>query len=238
MNKDIFIKECEIIGVDIDDDIFSKLDIYYNFLIESNNKFNLTTITKEEDVYLKHFYDSICAYLSGNIKDGIGLCDFGSGAGFPGMVLAIVFPNINVTLVESNNKKCGFLHDLKCKLGLTNVNVVCDRVENFAKSNRNKFDVVICRAVSSISIITELGSALVKLNGNMVFLKSSYEEELELSMDIIEKTGFTLNKTIEFVLPDFISKRSIITLIKINETPLMYPRSYSTIVKMNRKKLK
>ena len=76
---------------------------------------------------------------------------------------------------------------------------------------------VICRAVSSISIITELGSALVKLNGNMVFLKSSYEEELELSMDIIEKTGFTLNKTIEFVLPDFISKRSIITLIKINE---------------------
>ena len=140
MNKDEFVLECKNIGISIDEDILNKLDLYRNLLVEWNNKFNLTTILEEKDVYLKHYYDSLCLSLSTNLNNK-NICDFGTGAGFPGIVLAIIYKDSNFTLIESNNKKCNFLNKVKEELNLKNVTIICDRTENYGKNNRELFDI-------------------------------------------------------------------------------------------------
>ena len=105
MTKEEFIKYLNELNIDINEDIYNKLDTYYKLLIEWNNKFNLTSIIEKKDVFLLHFYDSICLTKTGNLKEYNSLCDFGTGAGFPGLVIAILFSNLNVTLIESNKKK-------------------------------------------------------------------------------------------------------------------------------------
>ena len=113
MNKEEFIKSIKELNLEVNDEILVRLDKYYKLLNEWNDKFNLTTILEEDSVYLKHFYDSICIVKTNLIKnENIKLCDFGTGAGFPGIVIKIFFPNINITLIEYTNKKCTFLNEL------------------------------------------------------------------------------------------------------------------------------
>ena len=123
MNKEEFINECKKINIDINDKNIHDLDIYKDLLIEWNNKFNLTTIIDEKDIYLKHFYDSLCIVKGISISNK-KVCDFGTGAGFPGMVLGIIFRDSNITLIESNSKKVLFLNEVKKVLKLNNVHML------------------------------------------------------------------------------------------------------------------
>jgi len=231
MNKEQFIEKCKEINIDITEEIYQKLYIYFEMLVEWNNKFNLTSILEEKDVFLLHFYDSLCLIRTCDLSKNLVLCDFGTGAGFPGMVIALVFNNINVTLVESNNKKCIFLKEVSNKLHLQNVNVVCARVEDFAKNNREKFDIVTCRAVTSIPVIIELSTALIKVSGYLLPLKSNCKEEISEYKYLEKEFNLELEDLIEYNLPYNDAVRMIPKYKKNNKTSEVYPKNYSAIIK-------
>lgn len=230
MTKEEFILECKNINIDITDELYNKLDKYKELLIEWNKKFNLTTIIEENDIYLKHFFDSL--YLSTECNfDNKKICDIGTGAGFPGMVLAIVFDNGNFTLMESNNKKILFLEAVKSELNLENVNVISARAEDYGKKNREIFDVITCRAVSALNIILELSTSMLKVNGLFIPMKSSVEEELKNAKNNIDKLSYKLIKEVSYELPIENSKRTILVFEKYKSTDSKYPRNYNVIKK-------
>lgn len=230
MTKEEFILECKNINIDITEELFTKLDKYKELLIEWNQKFNLTTIIEEKDIYLKHFFDSL--YLSTECNfDGKEICDIGTGAGFPGMVLAIVFNKGNFTLMESNNKKIIFLEAVKADLGLENVNIISARAEDYGKKNREIFDIITCRAVSALNIILELSTAMLKVNGLFIPMKSNVEEELKNAKNNIDKLSYKLIKETEYILPIERSKRTILTFEKYKKTDDRFPRNYNVIKK-------
>ena len=230
MNKEEFLLNCKKNNINIDEDKYNKLYLYYELLNEWNNKFNLTNILKEEDVFLLHFYDSLIfsKYIDLNNKK---LCDFGTGAGFPGMVLALLNESLDVTLIESNQKKCTFLNEIKKELNINNVNVICDRVENYSSKNREIFDIVTCRAVTSIPIIIELSTSLVKVGGLLAPLKTDCKEEINKYKYLLNEFNLKLDNIKEYNLPINNAIRMIPILKKIKETDKKYPRNYSTIVK-------
>ena len=230
MNKDIFINECKKLGIIINDEIMLKLDKYKDLIIEWNNKFNLTTIIEEEDIYLKHFYDSLYVLCISDFNNK-KVCDFGTGAGFPGMIIAIINSSTNVTLIESNNKKVSYLNEVREKLNLDNVNIVCDRAELYGKVNREIFDIVTCRAVSNLKIILELSISLLKVDGLFIPLKSNVEEELKESKNKEKLLGYTLIDKKDYYLPIENSKRTILIYKKVKTTDLKYPRNYNIIKK-------
>lgn len=232
MNKEEFVKYLKKLNIEINGEILFKLDKYYKLLNEWNNKFNLTTILEEKDVYLKHFYDSICIVKTNLIKNKeLNLCDFGTGAGFPGIVIKIFFPNINVFLIESNNKKCMFLNEIIKELDLNNIKVINERMEKYSKNNRELFDIVTCRAVSHLRIISELAIPLLKVNGYFLPLKSNINVELKESKNILNKLNSKTENIISYELPIENSKRNILIIKKIKQTNIKYPREYSKIIK-------
>ena len=147
------------------------------------------------------------------------------------MVLAIVFNNLNVTLLESNSKKISFLNEVKEKLNLLNVTIVNERVEVYGRKNKEIFDIVTCRAVSNLNIILELSSSLVKINGIFVPMKSNVSKELSDCKNNISKLSYDLIDTLEYELPKEMSKRTILVFKKIKKTEEKYPRNYNIIVK-------
>ena len=151
MNKDKFIEELKKINIVINDDQLDKLEEYYNILIEQNKVMNLTGITLKEDVYLKHFYDSLTLNKIIDLNNITTLLDMGTGAGFPGLVIKIVFPNIKVTLVDALNKRVNFLNMVKEKLGLDDLEIIHARCEEYAKEIKEKYDLVTARAVAHLS---------------------------------------------------------------------------------------
>ncbi len=232
MNKEEFILECKKLNLNVTDEILNKLDNYYKILTIWNEKFNLTRIIKEEDVYLKHFYDSICIVKTNLFKnENIELCDFGTGAGFPGMVIKIFFDKINVTLIESSTKKCEFLKEVINKLNLEKIKIINDRAELCAKNNKEKFDIVTCRAVSDLRVISELAIPLLKVNGYFLPLKSNLEEELVNSKFILKELDSVIEKIISYELPIENSDRKILIIKKLKKTNEKYPREYKDIVK-------
>ena len=230
MNKDEFIKNCKLLNIEINEDIYIKFNEYYHLLVEWNNKFNMTTIIEEKDVFLLHFYDSLCLsrVISNNIKS---ICDFGTGAGFPGMALAIVYQNINFTLIESNNKKCIFLNTVKEKLKLKNVEIINDRMEKYSKENIEKYDLITCRAVTSIPILLELSVSSVKINGLIVPLKSNVNEEINKYKYLEKELSIKLITIIDYLLPINNAERTIPVYKKIGKTNPKYPRNYNIILK-------
>ena len=230
MNIEEFFNNLKDLNIIIDDDKLTKLDIYYNYLIEYNKHTNLTAITDKKDVYLKHFYDSLTIVKSIDLSTVNTLIDVGTGAGFPGMVLAIMYPNIKVTLLDSNNKRINFLNELRDKLGITNVETIHERSEIYAKTHKDVYDIVTARAVKNMKELTELCLPLVKVNGYFIPLKGNIEDELNNSKDIISKINGTIEDIITFNLPNGDS-RNIIKIKKINKCPDKYPRDYKDIVK-------
>ena len=236
MNKELFIKELEKIGLNITEEQLNSLDIYCKFLLEYNSHTNLTAIKEEDQVYLKHFYDSITFIKAIDLNNMNNLIDIGTGAGFPGMVLKILFPNLEVTLLDSNNKKIKFLEELSEKLNLTKINFFHGRAEDFCIKNRESFDIVTARAVSNMTTLTELCMPLVKLNGYFIAMKGSNEDEVKESLDAIEILGGQIEENIKFNLPIEDSGRQIVKIKKIKNTPKEYPRRYEKIVKTPLKK--
>ena len=217
MNKELFIDELKKIGVFLDKNQIKMLDSYKEQLKEWNKKTNLTTIINDEDIYLKHF--CIVKAIDLNNKK---ICDFGTGAGFPGLVLAIIFNNTNVTLIESNGKKVEFLKFIVDLLNLKNVEIINDRAEIYGKENRELFDIVTCRAVSNINIILELSVSMLKICGYFIPLKSNVDEELKSSEKKQRLLGYSFDNRIEYELPYELSKRTILVFKKIKKTDMKY----------------
>ncbi len=169
MNPEQFQMALKEKGIELNERQLEQFAIYYKVLVEWNEKINLTALTAEEDVYLKHFYDSISAGFYHDFTEKQTLCDVGAGAGFPSLPLKICFPNIKVTIVDSLQKRIGFLNHLAEQLDLTNVAFYHDRAETFGKNKefRESFDVVTARAVARMSVLSELCLPLVK---KMVYL--------------------------------------------------------------------
>ena len=236
MNKEIFIKEINELGIDITEKQLNQLDKYYQFLKEYNNHTNLTTIIEENQVYLKHFYDSSTLYKAIDLNNYNNLLDIGSGAGFPGMIIKILFPNIKVTLLDSNIKKTNFLKELSTILELNNIDIIHTRAEDFTKNNREKFDIVTSRAVANLTTLSEISLPLTKIDGYFIPMKGSNTEEIEDAKYAIETLGGTIEKIYNFKLPIEESNRNIIKIKKIKETPKEYPRRYDKIIKSPLKK--
>ena len=231
MNQNEFKIALKDLGIDITEEQLNNLEIYYKLLVEWNEKMNLTGITQKEEVYLKHFYDSltICKVIDLNKIDS--LCDVGTGAGFPGMVLKILFPNLHITLVDSLQKRLTFLETVKNEIGLTKLEIIHSRAEEYGTQNREKFDVVTARAVAPLNILLEYSIPMVKKDGYFIPLKANVSEELNNSMNAIKQLSVKLENKEEFLLPVENSQRTILLLKKIENTQKKFPRKYSDIKK-------
>ena len=226
MKKEEFIEELKKRGVSLDAGQIGQFDQYASFLAEYNEKVNLTAITEYEEVLEKHFYDSIIPFIG--IAEG-SLVDVGTGAGFPGVVLKIAFPDLHVVLLEPLKKRCVFLEQLIEKLGLRDIEVVNARGEDHSLLHRERYDLVTARAVANLSTLIEVSGAMVKEGGAFIALRGSNgEEEIEEAKHAYSEMGFVLEDRREETLPDG-SKRVIGTLRKTKKTPKKYPRKYSII---------
>ena len=230
MNKEQFLEELKKIDINISFDTLSKLDSYYHLLVEENKKYNLTAITEEKEVYLKHFYDSLTLSKIVELNNQY-LLDIGTGAGFPGLVLKIVFPELKIDLLDSTTKRCQFLQMVIDKLELKNINVINARAEEYAKENREKYDIVTSRAVAPLKHLLEYSIPLLKINGNFISLKSNIDEELKNINNYYQKLHLTNESIIKFELPYELSLRTLYKVTKQKTTPLIYPRQYSQIKK-------
>lgn len=230
MNDEIFKKNIEELGVEVTDEKLELLKRYFEILKEYNLHTNLTRIIEKNDVYLKHFYDSLTLVKIINFKNQINILDIGSGAGFPGVVLKIFYPNINLSLLDSNNKKTKFLEYL-CKELHLDVIVINDRAENHTKNKINFYDVVVARAVANLRVLTELSLPLIKEKGNFIAMKSNISEELQDINDTLIYFDSVISNTIEFKLPIDNSLRTIVLFTKTKKTNMSKLRSYDKIVK-------
>ena len=230
MNKEEFVKEVEKLGISVDDKILKSLNTYYEMLIDYNSHTNLTRITDEEEVYLKHFYDSLTLIKAVKLNNQT-LLDVGTGAGFPGLVLKIVFPNLKVTLVDSLNKRIIFLKSVIEKLNLKGINAIHERIEDYAKISRESFDIVTSRAVASLPVLSEMCIPLVCEKGLFIPMKADAKDEIKSSHNAIITLGGVLRDTILFKLPKDAGERTLIIIEKINKTSVKYPRKFSEIKK-------
>ena len=231
MNKKDFIKELEKLNIHLTDIQLNELDEYYKMLIEYNEKVNLTRITEEKDVYLKHFYDSLTLIKAVDLTKDITLCDIGTGAGFPGIVLKICFPQLKVTLVETLQKRVRFLYLVKEKLNLRDLFICKERAEIFARNNRDKYDVVTSRAMARLNILNEMCIPWLKVNGYFIPMKGSIEGELEEAENSIKVMNSKLENVINFTLPIENSVRNLVVIKKIDYNNSKYPRKFDEIKK-------
>lgn len=226
-----FVEELKKLGINITNNQLDMLDKYYNLLVEWNEKINLTTITDKEEVYLKHFYDSLTLIKSYDLTKNIKVCDVGTGAGFPGIVLKIVFPNIDITLVDALNKRILFLNEVIDKLNLKNISAVHKRAEDFARENIEKFDLVTSRAVAKLNILNELCIPMVKIDGYFIAMKANIEGELESSKKSIKELDSIVEDIVSFSLPIENSTRNLIKIKKLRKSKEKYPRKFDKITK-------
>lgn len=211
MTIEEFIKEVEALGLKVTEEKLEQLNIIYNTLVETNKTMNLTRITEKEDVYLKHFYDSLTLAKVYDLTKVNTLCDIGTGAGFPGLVLKIFYPNLEITLVDSLLKRVKYLNNLIDKLNLQGIKAYHNRAEDIIKEGK-KFDIVTARAVSALPKLLLWTMPLVNKNGSFLAMKGNVEEELELSKDIMKKHNWYVNKKETFTLP---TKEDVRTILEI-----------------------
>ncbi len=231
MNKEVFVNELKKIDIIATSEMLEKLDKYYKLLCEWNEKINLTRIIQEDEVYLKHFYDSLTLNKAIDLNSNLSLCDVGTGAGFPGIVLKIVFPNLSITLVDSLLKRINFLNLVINELQLKDIITVHTRCEDYARIHREEFDVVTSRAVANLTTLSELCLPMVKVNGYFIPMKANAEEEIKESVDILKKLDSNIENIYEFDLPIENSHRTIIKIRKNKKTNVKYPRSFDKIKK-------
>lgn len=231
MNIETFIEETKKLGINLTENQKEKLEKFYQLLISWNEKMNLTRITEKEEVYLKHFYDSLTLSKVIDLKKDLTLCDVGSGAGFPGIVLKIVFPNLKITLIDSLQKRVNYLNEIIKDLKLNNIEAIHNRAESYARNNREKYDIVTARAVANLKILSELCLPMVKINGYFIAMKANIEEEKKESKEILKKLDSNIEHIETFYLPIENSIRNIILIKKEAKTNIIYPRRIEKIRK-------
>ena len=215
----------------LSDEQIESYKTYSKLLQEWNKVMDLTAIDEEEQMIEKHFYDSLISAKYFKYENQT-LLDIGSGAGFPGLVLAIAFPNLNITLLEPTLKRCNFLNAVINKLGLKNVNVINDRAENFISAKREAYDLVTSRAVSRLNMLLELSIPFLRVNGYMIALKGKNAElELNEAKNALDLLNTKLLNKFDLKLPSEEENRSILILQKKSITNTKYPRNYGTIKK-------
>ncbi|MGN8647652.1 16S rRNA (guanine(527)-N(7))-methyltransferase RsmG [Gracilibacillus sp. HCP3S3_G5_1] len=227
MNLQSFQEHLQQEGIEITEKQLQQFERYFQILLEWNEKMNLTAITDKEEVYAKHFYDSITAAFYFDFTNEFHLCDVGAGAGFPSIPLKILFPHIQVTIVDSLKKRILFLNHLASELGLGDVSFYHDRAELFGKNEkfRHKFDVVMARAVARTSVLSELCLPLLRTNGTFIAMKgSNVEEELTDAEAAIELLGGKIQRVEHLSLPNNNGERNIVIIDKKRKTPKKYPR--------------
>ena len=224
-------------GIEVSENQLQQFQKYYEILVEWNEKMNLTAITDKEDVYLKHFYDSLLLALT--VKDlqteELSLCDVGAGAGFPSLPVKIAFPQLKITIVDSLNKRIKFLQELTQKLNLQDVHFHHARAEEFGGKrsvHRERYDLVTARAVARMSVLSELCLPLAKVGGRFIALKAQKsDEELKNAQKAIEVLGGKVIADYATELPQVHDERHIIVVAKEKETPKKYPRKAGTPAK-------
>lgn len=233
MNKNEFQSYLKNILCFVDEHTFDLIEKYKLFLQEKNKTLNLTRLDKEELIYQSYFLESILpfinlGYTNNDWNDHI--LDIGSGSGIPGIVIKIIFPNTKLTLLDSNGKKTKFLEELVNHLGLKDVEIINARAEEYVINNREKFDIVTSRAVSSLNKILEISTPFVKVGGLIIEPKSlNADNELIEAKNAIEKLNISLSKTIEF---NFNNHTHYVFLFRKNDkTDKKYPRIWSQILK-------
>ncbi|HHS2697014.1 TPA: 16S rRNA (guanine(527)-N(7))-methyltransferase RsmG [Streptococcus agalactiae] len=218
-------------GITLTDKQKKQFETYFRLLVEWNEKINLTAITDKEEVYLKHFYDSIAPILQGYIDNSpLSILDIGAGAGFPSIPMKILYPEIDITIIDSLNKRINFLNILANELELSGVHFFHGRAEDFGQDRvfRAKFDIVTARAVARMQVLAELTIPFLKVNGRLIALKAAAAEEELISAEKALKTLFsqvTVNKN--YKLPNG-DDRNITIVSKKKETPNKYPRKAGT----------
>ncbi|MCM2990644.1 16S rRNA (guanine(527)-N(7))-methyltransferase RsmG [Bacillus safensis] len=231
MNIEQFTAALEEKGITLSPVQLEQFETYFRMLVEWNEKMNLTSITEKEEVYLKHFYDSISAAFFIDFHKVMTICDIGAGAGFPSIPLKICFPHLHVTIVDSLQKRITFLNELAKGLNLQDTTFYHDRAETFGqrKEKRESYDLVTARAVARLSVLSELCLPLVKKEGLFVALKASAaDEEMQAGKKAVTVLGGEVVEKHSFVLPLEESERNIIVIEKKKQTPKKYPRKPGT----------
>ncbi|MCV9886594.1 16S rRNA (guanine(527)-N(7))-methyltransferase RsmG [Metabacillus halosaccharovorans] len=231
MDRALFQSSLAEKGIHLSQHQMDQFDIYFKLLVQWNEKMNLTSITEEKDVYLKHFYDSISAAFYFDFSNPLSICDVGAGAGFPSIPINICFPHLNVSIVDSLQKRITFLSHLANELGLQNIQLFHDRAETFGqnKQYRESYDIVTARAVARLSVLSELCIPLVKKDGYFIAMKgAAAQEELEAGKKAVGVLGGNVKQIHSFELPMEESERTIIIIQKEKTTPKKYPRKPGT----------
>jgi 16S rRNA (guanine527-N7)-methyltransferase len=214
MNKEEFVKEIKKLNIAYSTEMMEKLDAFYHFLTEWNTKINLTRITQENDVYLKHYYDSLTITKIMDLNKVTNLLDVGTGAGFPGIVLKIFYPHIKVTLIDSLQKRVSYLNLLIKHLNLKDIEVLHTRIENLSQIKTEKYDVVVSRAVASMPQLIEWLSPYINETGKIICMKANADEEIIKSQPILSTKALKISNIKTFYLP---YEESLRTLIEISK---------------------
>lgn len=210
------------IDLNLTDSTLNMFDLLYHRLIEENEKYNLTSITDELNVYLLHFYDSVTAHFL--IPQNATLCDVGSGGGFPAIPLKIVRPDIDLTMIDSVNKKVKYLNETCTLFNFQNAVAIHSRIEDFCATNRETFDVVTSRAVAKLPTLLEYCLPLVKVGGIFIAYKTELENELDSAKKALSVLGGQVEKICDVSLKEQGITRNLLVVKKIKNTPKQYPR--------------
>jgi len=224
-NKEKLMSDAFMMGVKLEEFHVKQFEKYQDLLLSWNEKINLTAITEEDDIITKHFIDSL--YCLKYINENDKVIDVGTGAGFPGLPIKIVSHETNVTLLDSLNKRIVYLNDVINTLGLTNIEAIHGRAEEFGVKPefREKYDIVTARAVANLYVLSEYCLPFIKVGGKFICMKgSSYKEELEEARTHIEELGGKVIKVEEVILPNSDINHTIIVIEKVQSTPKKFPR--------------
>ena len=222
-----FEKDLNVLGVTLTKEQIDQFLKYYELLVEWNGFMNLTAITDYDEVMKKHFVDSLSLIKTYDMSKKVKVIDVGTGAGFPGLALKIAYPNLQVTLLDSLNKRINFLNEVILQLGLTGVETVHGRAEDFAKPDklRGKFDLCVSRAVANLSTLSEYCLPFVKVGGEFISYKSEkIADEINMAENAIEILGGEVYDQKEFMLTFSDIYRNLFMIKKVRNTPKKYPR--------------
>lgn len=226
-NIELFKEGLNNLEIKLTDRQISQFIEYYRLLIEWNKIMNLTAITDFEEVINKHFIDSLAVVKALDMSRNISVIDIGTGAGFPGIPLKIAFPDLNIVLLDSLNKRINFLNEVINKLELNDIYTIHGRAEDFSRDlmYREKFDLCVSRAVANLAVLAEYCMPYVKVGGSFISYKSGkIEEELEASKKAVSMLGGKIKRSVLFCIPNTDIERAFISINKAKKTPIKYPR--------------